>query len=235
MHEPGRAGFARNLLQIVGHVGGDPRPAHTKLGLISRFNVAVNRGQHEEWFQVAAHRELATQCQRHIRKGLLVYIEGALRHRRYEDRDGVRHLVSAVMASDVQVHRESGGNLNRWLVAGRLGADPELHYSGEGAGFIELSIGADIPRPEQEFVSKTIDWVPVALWGVDAERAALLAARGRTVVAEGYARREQWVSDDGQRRSRWRLIPTERVQFIGKREHWEQRAAEQDSEDAKAA
>ena len=65
----------------------------------------------------------------------------------------------------------------------------------------------------------------MALWGPDAEQAALLAATGRTVVAAGYARSEQWETDEGEQRSRWRLIPTERLRFIGTREHWDRRAA----------
>ena len=227
MHATGRTGFARNLVQIVGHVGQDPVARNTKLGLIVRFSVAVNRGQHQEWFRVVAHRALATECQRHISAGHLVYVEGALRVRSYEDRFGTRHVESAVMANQIQGHRESGGNLNRWIAAGRLGADPDLQYSADGGAFIELVIGADIPRAEQEFVSKTVDWVRAPLWGVDAERAALLAVKGRTVVAEGYARQQQWVNDDGQRRSRWRLIPTEPVQFVGKRDYWQRQAARQ--------
>ena len=225
MHQPGRTGFGRNLLQIIGHVGQDPQPTQTRLGLRARFPVAVNRGQYLEWFQVHAYRALATESQRRVRKGQLVYVEGALRIRRYEDRDGRQRVVSALLASQVQVHPETGGSLNRWLAVGRFGADPVLHYSALGVAYVELSIGADIPRPEQEYVSRVVDWIPVALWGADAEQAALRAARGRTVVADGYARSEQWETDEGEQRSRWRLIPTERLRFIGTREHWDRRAA----------
>jgi len=54
-----------------------------------------------EWHQVIVWRGLATLAHQYIHKGSLLYIEGKLRHRQYEDKEGQKKYVTEVVADQV--------------------------------------------------------------------------------------------------------------------------------------
>jgi single-strand DNA-binding protein len=54
-----------------------------------------------EWHPVIMWRGLATIAHQYIHKGSLLYVEGKLRHRQYEDKDGQKKYVAEVVADQV--------------------------------------------------------------------------------------------------------------------------------------
>ena len=54
-----------------------------------------------EWHPVILWRGLATLASQYVRKGSLLYIEGKLRHRQYEDKDGGKKYVTEVIADQI--------------------------------------------------------------------------------------------------------------------------------------
>ena len=54
-----------------------------------------------EWHPVILWRGLATLASQYVRKGSLLYIEGKLRHRQYEDKDGEKKYVTEVIADQI--------------------------------------------------------------------------------------------------------------------------------------
>ena len=54
-----------------------------------------------EWHPVILWRGLATLAQQYVHKGSLLYIEGKLRHRQYEDKDGVKKYLTEVIADQL--------------------------------------------------------------------------------------------------------------------------------------
>jgi len=54
-----------------------------------------------EWHPVIAWRGLATIAHQYVHKGSLLYIEGKLRHRQYEDKDGQKKYVTEIVADQV--------------------------------------------------------------------------------------------------------------------------------------
>ena len=54
-----------------------------------------------EWHPVILWRGLATLASQYIRKGSLLYIEGKLRHRQYEDKDGGKKYITEVIADQI--------------------------------------------------------------------------------------------------------------------------------------
>ena len=54
-----------------------------------------------EWHPVILWRGLATLAQQHVHKGSLLYIEGKLRHRQYEDKDGGKKYITEVIADQI--------------------------------------------------------------------------------------------------------------------------------------
>ncbi len=100
-----------NKVMIIGNVGGEPEMRFTPNGHpVTSFKVATNwnyttpegeRKQETEWFNVIAWNRLAEQCNQYLNKGRLVYVEGRLRTRNWDDQEGQKHYRTEVIASRV--------------------------------------------------------------------------------------------------------------------------------------
>jgi single-strand DNA-binding protein len=100
-----------NKLIIIGNVGGEPEMRFTPNGKpVTSFRVATNwvsttpegeRKQETEWFNVVAWNKLAEQCNQFLAKGKLVYAEGRIHTRSWEDQDGQQRTRSEVIANKV--------------------------------------------------------------------------------------------------------------------------------------
>ncbi len=98
-------------IMLIGNLGTDPEMRFTPSGTpVTSFNVATNRvyttsdgerKQETEWFRVTAWRKQAESCNQFLTKGKLVYVEGSLRTRTWEDRDGQRRTTLEVNADRV--------------------------------------------------------------------------------------------------------------------------------------
>ena len=117
-----------NKVILVGHLGKDPEIRHMD-GNVTRasFPLATSETYHNkdgrrieqtEWHSVVMWRGLADVAAKYLVKGKLVYIEGKLRTRSYEDREGIRRYVTEVVAdnftllgrkSDFEVPGSTGG------------------------------------------------------------------------------------------------------------------------------
>jgi single-strand DNA-binding protein len=110
-----------NKVMIIGNLGRDPELRYTPSGTpVASFTVAVGRqwttssGERREateWFNVVAWRELAEICSQILSKGKLVYIEGSLQTRSWEDASGQRNYRVEVVADQMTLlerpsHRE---------------------------------------------------------------------------------------------------------------------------------
>ena len=101
-----------NTVRIAGNLGADPKVRTTDSGkLVCNLRVATNEyagkddaGQsryHTEWHSVVLWSQLADFA-RDLEKGDGVYIEGALRTRSYDDRDGNKRSVTEIRAERIQ-------------------------------------------------------------------------------------------------------------------------------------
>lgn len=103
-----------NKINLIGYLGGDPELRYTTEGTpVANFSLATNfrAGENEEttWFRVVAWRKLAENCAEYLAKGSLVFVEGRLRVREYEDRNGVTRTAIEVIANDVRFLSKNGG------------------------------------------------------------------------------------------------------------------------------
>ena len=126
-----------NKAMIIGNLGADPEMRYTPNGqAVTEFRVAVNRhyrGQNDEWmeetewFRVVAWGPLAERTAESLRKGRKVYVEGRLRTRQWEDKDGQKRYTTELVASQVtsleRAPREAGDGFDG-PPAGRSGAAP---------------------------------------------------------------------------------------------------------------
>lgn len=127
-----------NKCMIIGNLGNDPEMRYTANGsAVTEFRVAVNnsftdrsgeRQQETEWFRVVTWNRLAETCAQYLSKGRLVYVEGRLRTRQWEDQQGQKRYTTELIASDV-----------RFLGGGRGDSGP-----GGGGGFAPgFAVGPD--------------------------------------------------------------------------------------------
>ena len=96
-----------NKVILVGHLGRDPEVRHLEGGnTVVKFTLATSetytkdgrRVEQTEWHNIVVWRGLADIAARYLQKGKLVYIEGKLRTRSYEDKEGSKRYLTEVVA-----------------------------------------------------------------------------------------------------------------------------------------
>jgi single-strand DNA-binding protein len=92
--------------------------------------------------------------------------------------------------------------LNRMMIIGNLGADPELRYTPSGKAVTELRVAVNDNRrgPDGEWVEETL-WFRVSVWEQQAERLAEQLRKGNKIYAEGQLRAREYEARDGQKRT----------------------------------
>jgi len=100
-----------NKVMIIGNLGRDPEMRFTPNGNpVTSFSIATNRvytttegerKQETEWINVVAWEKLAELCNQFLTKGRLVYAEGRLRTRTWDDQNGQKHYRTEVIANRV--------------------------------------------------------------------------------------------------------------------------------------
>lgn len=98
-----------NKVILVGNLGKDPDIRTLENGTkVGTFSVATNESYKDkndqwqtltEWHNVVVWRGLAERAERELKKGGMVYIEGKLTHRRYQDKDGVERSITEIVAN----------------------------------------------------------------------------------------------------------------------------------------
>jgi len=98
-----------NKVILVGHLGKDPEVRHLEgnvsvasfpLATSETFNKDGRKVEQTEWHNIVMWRGLADVAAKYLQKGKLVYIEGKLRTRSYEDREGIKRYTTEVVAEN---------------------------------------------------------------------------------------------------------------------------------------
>lgn len=107
--------------------------------------------------------------------------------------------------------------LNKVMIIGRLGRDPELRYSQTGAPICSLNVATDESYQDREGnkVERT-EWHRVSVFQRAAENCANFLAKGSLVYVEGSLQTRKWQDQQGQDRYTTE-IKAQRVQFLDKR------------------
>jgi len=102
-----------NRVFLIGRLGRDPEIRHTTSGsAVANFSIATderwtdsegNRQTRTEWHNIVAWRKLAEICGQYLRKGRLVFIEGRIQTREWDDRDGNKRRTTEIVASNMQM------------------------------------------------------------------------------------------------------------------------------------
>jgi single-strand DNA-binding protein len=92
--------------------------------------------------------------------------------------------------------------LNKMMIIGNLGADPELRYTPGGKAVTDLRVAVNDNRkgPDGEWIEETL-WFRVSVWEQQAERLAEQLRKGNKIYAEGQLRAREYEARDGQKRT----------------------------------
>lgn len=105
-------------------------------------------------------------------------------------------------------------NFNRVILVGNVTRDVELRYIPSGLAVTDLGLAVNDRRKNAsgEWVEETT-FVDVTLWGRQAEVASEYLGKGAPVLIEGRLRLDTWEAQDGQKRSKLRVVG-ERMQLL---------------------
>jgi single-strand DNA-binding protein len=102
-----------NKAILVGRLGADPEVRYTPDGtMITNFRMATDeqwkdkngeKVQKTEWHRIVTYRKLAEICGKYLHKGSLVYVEGRIQTRAWEDKEGVKRYTTEITASDMRM------------------------------------------------------------------------------------------------------------------------------------
>jgi len=136
-----------NKVQIIGRLGRDPELKYTQTGLaVTTLNVATdegykdqqgNRVEKTEWHRVSVFGKSAENCSNYLNKGSLVYVEGSLQTRKWQDQQGQDRYSTDVKAQRVQFldkKSDRDGSGGSYAAQGSQGSyapqDNQAGYSG---------------------------------------------------------------------------------------------------------
>lgn len=103
--------------------------------------------------------------------------------------------------------------MNRIVIVGRLGAEPELRVSKGNHPWATFSVATNRGRKEGDTWVEDTDWHDVKVFGDDAERAHRRLRKGSVVAVDGALVYETWTDDAGQKRRRPRILAN-RLAFV---------------------
>ena len=102
-----------NKVILMGNVGKDPEVRHMDNNLVmARLTLATNerwlnkdgnKTEHTEWHNIVMWRGMAEVAEKYIRKGTMLYVEGRLRSRSYDDKDGIKRYVTEILADSMNL------------------------------------------------------------------------------------------------------------------------------------
>ena len=109
--------------------------------------------------------------------------------------------------------------VNKVILIGNLGRDPELRYTQSGQAVCNFTLATTeswTDKGSGDKVEKT-EWHRIVVWGATAEAAAKYLAKGRSVYIEGKLQTREWEDKEGHKRQTTEIV-AQNVTFLGGRD-----------------
>lgn len=99
-----------NKVILIGNLGKDPEVQNFETGKKATFSIATteiqrdregNEIQHTEWHNLVMWRGLADIAESYLRKGSQVYVEGRLRSRTFDAKDGTKRTITEIQVDNL--------------------------------------------------------------------------------------------------------------------------------------
>ena len=107
------------------------------------------------------------------------------------------------------------GSVNKVILVGNLGADPELKYTPSNRPVCNLSIATnEVWKDKAGQKQERVEWHRVNVWGDQAEHCSKYLSKGRQVYIEGKLQTRKWQDKEGKDRYSTEVV-ADRVVFLG--------------------
>ena len=98
-------------------------------------------------------------------------------------------------------------SVNRVMLVGRLGRDPETRYTGSGQAVANFSVATDESYKDRNGErQKRTEWHKIVVWGKQAEIAQQYLKKGSLVFIEGRIQSREWQDKEGQKRTSFEIV-----------------------------
>ena len=105
-------------------------------------------------------------------------------------------------------------SVNRAILIGRLGTDPELRKTNGGTAVVNIRLATDDRRKENgEWVEHT-EWHNITVWDKQAENVNKYCRKGKQIFVEGRIQTRKWQDRDGNERYSTEIV-ADRIRFLG--------------------
>ncbi len=109
-------------------------------------------------------------------------------------------------------------SVNRVILIGNLGRDPELRYTAGGQPVASFSVATNERWNDREGkTQERTEWHRIVVWGKQGENCANYLQKGRTVYIEGRLQTREWEDKEGHKRQTTEVV-AQSVQFLDRRE-----------------
>jgi single-strand DNA-binding protein len=133
-----------NKVILVGTLGKDPETRYMPSGsAVTNLRIATNeqwkdkqtgeQQERTEWHSIAMFGRLAEIAAEYLRKGSQVYVEGKLRTRKWQDKEGKDRYTTEIVADEMQMLGGKGGGSGAGAAAGGMAAGAAGGGSGRAA------------------------------------------------------------------------------------------------------
>lgn len=98
-------------------------------------------------------------------------------------------------------------SVNKVILVGRLGRDPETRYTGGGQAVANFSIATDESYKDKNGErQKRTEWHKIVVWGKQAEIAQQYLKKGSLIFIEGRIQSREWQDKEGQKRTSFEIV-----------------------------
>ena len=98
-------------------------------------------------------------------------------------------------------------SVNKVILVGRLGRDPETRFTGAGQAVANFSVATDETYKDRNGErQKRTEWHKIVVWGKQAEIAQQYLKKGSLVFIEGRIQSREWQDKEGQKRTSFEIV-----------------------------
>jgi single-strand DNA-binding protein len=106
-------------------------------------------------------------------------------------------------------------SINKAILIGNLGRDPELRYTQGGQAVANFTLATNEKWNDKDGNSQErTEWHRIVVWGKQAENCAQYLSKGRNVYIEGRIQSRDWEDKEGNKRQTTEVV-AQTVQFLG--------------------
>jgi single-strand DNA-binding protein len=144
-----------NKVILIGNLGKDPEVRRLENGaIVANFSIATSesftdkttgeRRENTDWHNIVAWRGLAEIIEKYLKKGTKIYVEGKLKTRSWQDKEGNTRYTTEVLAEELTILSRPDGD--------KTSTENRPHYSDEGTpaapqnmSNLDIESGDDLP------------------------------------------------------------------------------------------